>query len=51
MDFARKCFFMTVQIAVVSAIFLSVYWEIFGSIINSGVIIVGWPRIHGLTIR
>jgi len=40
-----------VQIAVVSAIFSSVYWEIFGSRINSGLIIVDWPIIHGLTIR
>ena len=38
------------QVAVVSAIFSSLYWEIFGSRINSGLIIVYWPRIHGLTI-
>ena len=47
----ESAFLWTVQwIAVVSAIFSSVYWEIFGSRINSVLIIVDWPRIHGLTI-
>jgi len=46
----ESVFLWTVQIAVVSAIFSSVYWEIFGSRINSVLIIVDWPRIYGLTI-